>query len=118
MLALCVCQRTSIALDDIDPGGFATAEVTILPRPRAQPLATTQQNEYELLLSLSTDEVRGIYATQIFSPEPAAVAAETEEGVPPTDDEAEAAALPLVHGSGYLVAGNFAHVCPYEHRPM
>jgi hypothetical protein len=113
-----VSQRTSIALDDIDSGGFATAEVMILPRPRAQPLATTQQNEYELLVSLSTDEVRGIHATQIFAPQPAAVAAETEEGVPPTDDEAEAAASALVHGSGYLVAGNFANACPYEDRPI
>jgi hypothetical protein len=99
-------QRTSIGLGTIDAGESATAEVTVLPRPRAQPLATAQQNEYELILSLSSDEVRGIYATQIFAPKPAAAA--SEEGVPPSDGEEEAAASEFVHNSGYLVAGKSA----------
>ena len=100
-------KRTSIGLGTIDAGGAATAEVTVLPRPRAQPLATAQQNEYELSLSLSSNEVRGIYATQVFAPKPAAAAAAaTQAGVPPSDGEASAAAPGLVHGHGYLVNGN------------
>ena len=103
-------KRTSIGLGTIDAGGAATAEVTVLPRPRAQPLATPQQNEYELSLSLSSNEVRGIYATQVFAPKPAAAASATEEGVPPNGGEASAAPG-LVHGSGYLVNGNLASPC-------
>lgn len=79
-----------------------------MPRPRAQPLATVQQNEYELSFSLSSDEVRGIYATQIFAPKPAVAVPAAEEGVPPGGSEEVVAAAEFVHSSGYLVAGNSA----------
>ena len=107
-------QRTTIGLGTIDAGTSTTAEVAILPRPRAQPLATAQQNEYELSFSLSSDEVRGVYATLVFAPKVAAAAAETEEGVPPTGGEEVARAPAFVHGFGYIVAGNNVHVGTYS----
>ena len=102
-------KRVSIGLGTIPAGGEAETEVTIMPRPRTQPLAMPQQNEYELALSLDCDEVKGISATQSFAPAPA-----TEEGVPPADPAPEPAAIAFKHVKGYLAAGNNVHVATYS----
>jgi hypothetical protein len=112
-----LARHTATALGAIPAGGSATAQVTITPRARAQPLAAPQQNAYQLALTLDCAEVRGLYATLEYDPLPA-----VEEAVPPAaaaqPEPAPGAAgeesLSLQHGSGYIVAGANVHVGRYS----
>ena len=57
-----LARVTVVSLGVIAAGGHAMADVAILPKARAQPLASPNQNTYQLALTLSCAEVNGIYA--------------------------------------------------------